>query len=219
MGCVYFLAMRRFYEGDIGRSFKIGISILTLVATAFLMCAYTGRFIFPMLSLEGTKFWILGLLPLDRGRLMIGKFAFSAIGCVIAGEFLIVFSNLMLGMPWLILVTHMLTIALLAFAFSGLSVGLGAMMPNFRESDPSKIAVGFGGTVNLVAGLLLLAIVVLMVAGPIQFLHGRDVAAEVTLASVPWYYWLCMATGVGVGAVATWLPMRVGMRQLRTMEF
>ena len=36
---------------------------------------------------------------------------------------------------------------------SGLSVGLGAIVPNFRETDPSKIAVGFGGTLNLVAGL------------------------------------------------------------------
>ena len=32
------------------------------------MCAYTGRFIFPMLSLEGNKFWILGLLPLHLWR-------------------------------------------------------------------------------------------------------------------------------------------------------
>ena len=219
MGAIYFVAMRRFYEGDIGKSFKIGISLLTLIATSFLMCAYTGRFIFPMLSLEGSKFWILGLLPLDRGRLMVGKFAFSSLGCFMAGEFLIVFSNLMLGMPWLIVATHMLTIALLAFAFSGLSVGLGAVMPNFRESDPSKIAVGFGGTINLVVGLLLLGIVIVMVAGPIQFLHGRDPDRHVPLASVPWLYWLCMFTGLLVGLAAAWLPMRAGMKNLRTMEF
>ncbi len=219
MGCIYFLAMRRFYEGDIGRSFKIGISLLTLIATSFLMCAYTGRFIFPMLSLEGSKFWILGLLPLDRGRLMVGKFTFSALGCVVAGEFLIVFSNLMLGMPWLILVTHMLTIALLAFAFSGLSVGLGAMMPNFRETDPSKIAVGFGGTVNLVVGILLLGVVIVMVAGPIQYLHGRDPDVAVPLGSVPWLYWLCMIVGVMIGIAAAWAPMKVGVSNLRKMEF
>src|SRR5947209_16259977 len=133
--------------------------MLTLTATAFLMCAYTGRFIFPMLSLEGSKFWILGLLPLDRGRLMIGKFVFSSIGCLAVGEFLIVFSNVMLGMPWLIIVVHSATVAILALAFSGLSVGLGACMPNFRETDPSKIAVGFGGTVNLIAGLLMMGAV------------------------------------------------------------
>src|SRR5262249_8120332 len=152
---------------------------------------------------------------LDRGRLMIGKFAFSALGCFLAGEFLIAFSNLMLGMSWLILVTHMLTIAILALAFSGLSVGLGAIMPNFRESDPSKIAVGFGGAANLVVNLLLLAVVVLLVPGPIQFLHGRDPDAVVPLASVPILAWACMLAGIGVGLAAAWLPMRVGMRQLR----
>jgi ABC-2 type transport system permease protein len=219
MGSIYFVAMRRFYEGDIGKSFKIGISLLTLIATSFLMCAYTGRFIFPMLSLEGSKFWILGLLPLDRSRLMIGKFAFSSMGCLLFGEFLIFFSNLMLGMPWLIVATHMLTIALLAFAFSGLSVGLGAIMPNFRETDPSKIAVGFGGTVNLVAGLLLLAIVVVMVPGPIQFLHGRDPDKVVPIESVPILFWLCMLAGIWIAIAAAWFPMRAGMRQLKAMEF
>src|SRR5260221_228703 len=160
--------MRRYYEHDIGPSFKIGISMLTLTATGFLMCAYTGRFIFPMLSLEGSKFWILGLLPLDRGRLMIGKFIFSSIGCLAVGEFLIVFSNLMLGMPWLIIAVHVLTIATLAFGFSGMSVGLGACMPNFRENDPSQVAVGFGGTVNLIASLMMMGAVISTLAGALQ---------------------------------------------------
>jgi ABC-2 type transport system permease protein len=219
IGVIYFLNMRRFYEQDIGRSFKIGISMLTLTATSFLMCAYTGRFIFPMLSLEGSKFWILGLLPLDRGRLMVGKFVFSSIGCLLVGEFLIVFSNLMLGMPWLIIAVHMLTIAMLGLGFSGMSVGLGACMPNFRETDPSKIAVGFGGTVNLVAGLMMMGAVIATVAGPMQVLHGRTPEMNVTLDAVPWYVWSAMLAGVVFGGAAIWLPMRAGMRNLRAMEF
>ena len=219
IGVIYFFNMRRFYEQDLGRSFKIGISMLTLTATGFLMCAYTGRFIFPMLSLEGSKFWILGLLPLDRGRLMIGKFVFSSMGCLAAGEFLVVFSNIMLGMPWLIIVVHMLTIGMLALGFSGLSVGLGACMPNFRETDPSKIAVGLGGTVNLIAGLMMMGAVIATVAGPMQFLHGRDPDLNVPLGAVPWYVWSAMLAGVGMGGCAIWLPMRAGMRNLRTMEF
>lgn len=219
MGVIYFLNMRRFYEHDLGRSFKIGISLLTLTATAFLMCAYTGRFIFPMLSLEGSKFWILGLLPLDRGRLMIGKFVFSSIGCVAVGEFLIVFSNVMLGMPLLIILVHMLTIGVLALGFSGMSVGLGACIPNFRESDPSKIAVGFGGTVNLVLSLLLLGAVILTMALPWHLLYGRNPDLDLPLGNVPILTWSCMLGGLIVGAVAIYLPMRAGMRNLRTLEF
>jgi ABC-2 type transport system permease protein len=219
IGSAYFLMMRRFYEQDLGRSFKIGISLLTLVATSFLMCAYTGRFIFPMLSLEGNKFWILGLLPLDRSRLLIGKFVFSAMGCLCVGGFLIFFSNLMLGMAWLIIAVHVLTIVLLAFGFSGLSVGLGACMPNFRESDPSKIAVGFGGTVNLMVSLVLLGVVIGAVATPMQMLHGRTPDEALPLGEIPWYVWLGMAAGVGIGVSAIWLPLRAGIRNLRALEF
>jgi ABC-2 type transport system permease protein len=219
MGIIYFLNMRRFYEHDLGRSFKIGISLLTLTATSFLMCAYTGRFIFPMLSLEGSKFWILGLLPLDRGRLMLGKFIFSSMGCLLVGEFLIVFSNVMLGMPWPIIAVHMVTIAVLGLGFSGMSVGLGACMPNFRESDPSKIAVGFGGTVNLIMCLLLLGSVIMTMATPLHLLYGRAPDQVLELSDIPWTIWSCMLAGLIIGGVAVWMPMRAGMRNLRALEF
>lgn len=220
IGSFYFFNMRHYYQRDnIEASFRMGISLLTLAATSFLMCAYTGRFIFPMLSLEGSKFWILGLLPLDRSRLLVGKFIFSALGCLLVGEFLITFSNLMLGMPWLIVVVHIITVGLLGLGFSALSVGLGAIMPNFRETDPSKIAVGFGGTVNLVVSLMYLGFMVGTMAAPIHVLHGRAQDSAMALEMVPWYIWAGMAAGVAVGVLAIWLPLRAGMRSLRAMEF
>ena len=33
-----------------------------------------------------------------------------------------------------------------AFTLNALAVGLGAVYPNFREDNPSKIVSGFGGT-------------------------------------------------------------------------
>lgn len=219
LGSLYFFNMRRFYEQDIGRSFKNGISLLTLLATAFLMCAYTGRFIFPMLSLEGRKFWILGLLPLDRARLLWGKFAFSASGCLLAGEFLLVFSNLMLSMPWVVLAMHTVTIGVLALGFSGLSVGLGACLPNFRETDPSKIAVGFGGTLNLVAGLLLMLIVVCLMALPVHLLYAAHTDRSLDPVDLPPLLWLGFAAGAFVGLGVTFVVLRAGARQLRRMEF
>ena len=44
------------------------LSLLNLCAVALLLCTYTGRFVYPLLSLEGTKFWILRLLPLERSH-------------------------------------------------------------------------------------------------------------------------------------------------------
>ena len=218
LSVLYFYNIRGFYEQDIGRAFRNGISLLNLGATGFLMCAYTGRFIFPMLSLEGRKFWILGLLPMQRDRLLWGKFAFSATGCLLISEFLVVFYNIMLTMPLHMILVHTVTIAVVALGLSGLCVGLGACMPNFRETDPSKIAVGFGGTLNLVACLLLLVVVIGLMAGPWHLILAFQ-ADDSGVGPIPWWVWVCSGAGYLAGAAATILPLRAGARALRRMEF
>jgi ABC-2 type transport system permease protein len=215
----YTVNTRRFYNQEIGRSYQNGISLLNLAATAFLLCAYTGRFIYPMLSLEGRKFWVLGLLPLPRERLLWGKFAFSATGSVVIAELLVVFSDLLLGIPWLVIYLHVLTVIVLALGLSGLSVGLGAVMPNFRESDPSKVAVGFGGTLNLVTGLLFLLVVIGLMAAPYHVFAAA--AGDTNYLPVTAFWWMAAGNvvGLGVGVVATVVPLRMGARALKRMEF
>jgi ABC-2 type transport system permease protein len=222
---LYFANMRQFFQGEFGRSYQNGISQMNLAATALLMCAYTGRFIYPMLSLEGRKFWVLGLLPLQRDHLLWGKFAFSATWAVLIAEFLVVFSDLMLGMPGWIIGLHALTVLVLALGLSGLSVGLGAWMPNFRESDPSKIAVGFGGTLNLVAGLLYLLLILVLMSVPAHLHYAvsdlsADQRTDASFGAIT-FWWLAIGLGVGLalGAAAVVLPLRLGVRSLRRMEF
>ena len=214
----YFSYMRRFYQRDLGRNFQNGISILTLAAASFWLCAYTGRFIFPLLSLEGRKFWILGLLPLDRQRLLWGKFAFSAGGCLALSATLVLVSDLMLGMPWLVFIAHGLCVIVLSLGLSGLSVGLGACLPNFRETDPSKIAVGFGGTLNLVTGLLFLLTTIGLIAGPTHLWLAWQINKPQSPAA-PWWVWLGMALGLAIGLCGIVFPLRAGARNLRKLEF
>jgi ABC-2 type transport system permease protein len=172
-----------------------------------------------MLSLEGRKFWILGLLPVEREQLLWGKFAFSTTGGLLIAEFLVLVSDFMLLMPVQVILLHMLTVAVLAAGLSGLSVGLGACMPNFRETDPSKIAVGFGGTLNLVAGLLYLLLIVGLMAAPWH--------AGIMLADAEGNSWIPLGfavpagllLGLAVGLVSVLLPLRAGIRALRGMEF
>ena len=119
-------------------------------------------------------------------------------------------------MTWTILVAHALTVAVLALGLSGLSVGLGACLPNFRETDPSKIAVGFGGTLNLVAGLLFLIVVIGTMAAPF---HLALAVPNPEGPEFPWWLWLGVIFGLGVGAGSIVLPLRAGARTLRAMEF
>lgn len=210
---------RRFYQEDLGYLYQNGVSFLNLTATAFLLCAYTGRFIYPMLSLEGRKFWILGLLPLERERLLWGKFAFSATGALMIAGLLVIGSDLVLGMPWPILCLHALTVAVLSVGLSGLSVGLGACMPNFRETDPSKVAVGFGGTLSLIVGLLYLLLVIGFMALPYHILAATTLRDNELHGLALWLLVAGLLIGLGVGLAAVFVPLRMGARALKQMEF
>jgi ABC-2 type transport system permease protein len=194
------------------------ISLLNLSAVALLLCTYTGRFVYPLLSLEGRKFWILGLLPIQRDQLLWGKFAFSTTGSLLLAGFLVLVSDLMLRMPAQIIVLHMLAVVVLSAGLSGMSVGLGAAMPNFRETDPSKIAVGFGGTLNLVACLLFLVLVLTLMVFP---WHLEMMREESGYSRQP-HLWIVIpgaVAGLCLGAAAVFFPLRLGVRTLRQMEF
>jgi ABC-2 type transport system permease protein len=216
---LYFTNIRHLFVRDLEWPYQNGISILNLCAIALLLCTYVGRFVYPLLSLEGRKFWILGLLPVERSQLLWGKFAFATAGGVTAALGLVLLSDLMLEMPADAIVLHAVTVTALAAGLSGLSVGLGAVMPNFRETDPSKIAVGFGGTLNLVAGLVYLLVILGLMAAPwhvLMALPGSD-------QDRPWWLWPIAGPGLLLGlaaaTAAVFLPLRAGIRALRRMEF
>ena len=216
---LYFWNIRRLFISDVEWTYQNAISLLNVTTTGLFLCIYTGRFIFPMLSLEGRKFWVLGLLPLRRERLLWGKFAFSATGGLLISEVLVLLSDAMLDMPPLAVGLHMLTVAVLAVGLSGLSVGLGACMPTFKETDPSKIAAGFGGTLNLVAGMFFLIAAVGLIALPWHVygaaMNGPAVGGVIPLA-------VCgtgALLGVATGVAAVILPLKAGAEALRRMEF
>jgi ABC-2 type transport system permease protein len=215
---LYMMNIRKMFLGEIGWVYQNSISLLNLSAISLLVCIYTGRFIYPMLSLEGRKMWLLGLLPLERDQLLWGKFAFSATGAVLISSSLIILSDVKLEMPLEVILLHVLTIGVLSAGLSGLSVGLGAWTPNFRETDPSKIAVGLGGTLNLVASLLFMLVVLALMAFPWHF-QMLSTQSATTGPEYPWLWWIGATLGAGVGAVAVVVPLRLGIRALRGMEF
>ena len=209
-------AGRSAFPADLGPLYQSVVSWLHLGVVGLLICIYTGRFVFPLLSLEGRQFWILGLLPVDRGQLLWGKFAFASAGALLIGELLALLSDATLQMPWPAVLLHVLTVAVLALGLSGLSVGMGACLPNFRETDPSRIVSGFGGTMNLLAGLAFLLAVLVLMAGPWHALAAWRPDDE---GSAAWVVLPGAAVGLALGAAAAVVPLRMGIRALREMEF
>jgi ABC-2 type transport system permease protein len=206
------------FSGDTVWVYVNNISAGNVLLIGLLVAVYNGRFIFPLLSLEGRKFWVLGLLPIDRAQLLWGKFAFSTMMTLGFAEALALFSDLMLGVPWLIAALHGLTVLVLAFGLSGLSVGLGALLADFRETNPSKIASGFGGTLNSIIGLLFLLATFGLISGPWHALMMLDNATAVDVQG--WVgIGLGVLAGLVVGVAALVVPLRLGIQSIRRREF
>jgi ABC-2 type transport system permease protein len=200
------------------------VSFLNLSVTALILSTFTSRFIFPLLSLEGRNFWVLGLLPLRREQILWGKFAFSAGISLVATEILVVLSDLMLKMSPVMIGLHVAMIAILCLGLSGISVGLGARLPNLRETDPSKIAAGFGGTLNLLVSLVFIFTIVTALALPCHlYFAGQDQSesTSLTLSSTGFRFWLSVAVIVSLilGALGTIIPLRIGIKAFQRMEF
>lgn len=222
----YFLNIRRLGYGDdtplIQRNL---LSFMNLAVTALILSTFTTRFIFPLLSLEGRNLWVLGLLPLSREAILWGKFAFAAGISLFATETLVVLSDWMLSVGPTMMLAHVIMAAILCLGLSGISVGLGARLPNLREEDPSKIASGFGGTLNLLVSLIFIVMVVAALAFPSQLYLARvepnDLPYVQSIATERFRWWVVASIGASlvVGAIATIVPLRMGIKAFKAMEY
>jgi ABC-2 type transport system permease protein len=217
---LYLVNIRNLPHGNYPLNQRALIGLLNVAVIGLMMATYTSRFVFPMMSLEGRNFWILGLLPIQRDRLLTSKFTYAGTFTLTLSGTLVVLSELMLRLPWSIMILHVAASVLIALGLSALSVGLGAYLVNLKETNPSKIAAGFGGTMNLLISLGFAVTVVTMSGLPTLLYFGTRPGAEIYDFLEVWHwYGGCLAVMAVVGILAIWLPMRLGMHAFRQMEF
>ncbi len=226
----YFVNIRRLGYDVQSTYWRVLISFLNLAVTALLLSTFTSRFIFPLLSLEGRNFWVLGLFPVRREAILWGKFVFACGVSLFTTEILVILSGVMLRIGiWMILL-HMTTIAILCVGLSGISVGLGARFPDLKEEDPSKIATGLSGTLNLLVSLVFILIVVTTLALPCHLYYAGHESSEISGfvdagATLPGgavfrgRLALAIVAGLAFSAIATIVPLKIGINAFKKMEF
>ncbi|MEC9350469.1 MAG: hypothetical protein VX387_12140, partial [Planctomycetota bacterium] len=185
------------------------------VAVCMIISSFTSRFIYPLLSLEGRAFWVIGLAPIPRRRLMTQKGAFAMAIILPLGLLTITISNLALRSPPEFFLSAVYTMILATLCLTSLSTGLGAAYPSFDESNPARIAVGLGGTLNFFASALTIAILVAIQSLPELLLA--------TSPSVEKYSLLVRLAGYIVAGAFTFIlcrsVLKMGERNLERCEF
>jgi ABC-2 type transport system permease protein len=185
--------------------------------TCFILSIFTTRFVYPMPSLEGKQYWIIGLAPIARTRLLWEKYVLSWFVSFTLAESRMVFSNILLRVESRIMWLSVVTILFVSFGLTSLSIGLGALTPNFKEDNPARIANGLGGTVCVMLSLLYLAMIVALEV-PIAT-QGMLVSVQSFGGFFSGTVCLCIAGLIALNALVVVLPMYFGLRHWRKIEF
>ena len=205
---VYIVNLRHFTH-QVTNPFWVNlVSYLNLGACSLNLATVTTRFVFPQFSLEGRRLWIIGMAPMGLARVVKVKYWLASFSSLLVTLSLITLSSYLLKMSWDRIAFFSSAVTVMTFALNGLAVGLGVLYPNFKDASPSKIVSGFGGTLCLVLSFLyILGSVLLLGFGTTGF---RPQTGWV-LASISSFSLLSFLVG--------WLPLKLGLRQLRHFEF
>lgn len=202
----------RLYESEFWRGW---IACLNVGSVMLILATLTSRFVFPLISLEGRRIWILGLAPLTYRKLIWQKFWLSVSLTSIFTVGLALLSGFMLKLDTVYYALTVYSVLVSTFGLSGLAVGLGALYPTFTEDNPARIVSGMGGTLNLLASVAFIVVVVAIQVIVLQwktlnlFSHVGQFHQALVLA-------VCGITILSFLCAA--LPMYLGLRNLERME-
>ena len=208
---VYIINLRHF-TSQLTNPFWIHlVSYLNLGACSLNLATLTTRFVYPQFSLEGRRLWIVGMAPMGLRKVVMAKYWLAAGASLVVTLSLVVLSNYMLKMPWDRVVFFAAVITVMTFSLNGLAAGVGVLYPNFKETNPSKIVSGFGGTFCLVMSFLyILVSLVVLAVGSAEMINQAP-SQIFAIASVVIFIVISILIG--------WLPLKLGQRELRRFEF
>src|SRR6266496_5210659 len=207
---VYIFNLRHFSQQLNNPFWTHLVSFLNLGACSLNLATLTTRFVYPQFSLEGKRLWIVGMAPLGLVKVVKTKYWLANATSLIVTLGLITLSCYMLDMSLARTFYFGMAITVMTLTLTGLAVGLGALYPNFKEENPSKIVSGFGGTFCLVLSFMYIlgSVVLLAMASPMG--TGRVPSLAEIVA--------CLGGFVVLSAGLGWLPVRLGLRRVRDFE-
>ncbi len=190
-------------------------TLLNSGAAMLILASLTTRFIYPLISLEGRRFWILGLAPLTRRQILFEKFWLSVGSLSVFTVGLALFSAYQLRLDAVAMSVSVFGTVASTFGLSGLAVGLGSLYPNFKEDNPSRIVSGMGGTLSFIISMIYI-LLMLAVQG-VVFLWAQ-LEDHVDPGWFPWVLAGAVASLLILSLAAAGIPLSLGLRSLERTE-
>lgn len=170
------------------------ISYLNLTVCCLAMSTLTTRFVFPQFSLEGQRLWILGLAPFSLKKVLNQKLVTNLVASTPLTVLLVAVSSYSLDLPMHRALFFIALIMMLTVGLNVLSLSLGVLLPNFKETNSAKIVSGFGGTLCLVLSFFYIVLGVTMAIYPTY--RERTGESRKTPTMEQFYEWEFTAIGM-----------------------
>ncbi|MCK5706761.1 MAG: hypothetical protein KAI43_03835 [Candidatus Aureabacteria bacterium] len=191
------------------------ITFFNLGAVCLTLATLNTRFIFPLISIEGQRIWILGMIPGRRRDIIYIKYFYTAILSIIMIVPLTILSNFIIRSSLWIYFLSILTALLVSLTLSAISVGLGALYPDFKAESPSEIVSGFGGTLVLVLSIMYIVAVV-----GIEGYIGHVLVITKLSTPVLWALFItAILVIVSASFITSYLSLKAGIKNIDDMDF
>ena len=197
---------------------KNTVAFVNIGLAGFVLSSLGVRFVFPAMSSEGRAFWILKSSPITLTRILWVKFWFYLVPMLVLGLFLVIATNRLLGLGFLISFVSTVTIAFLTVGITSLSLGMGVVYADMKEPDPNRVFSGFGGLLTMIYSALAVAAVILLEAFPVYRILMAEFFEHV-LGPVDYMFIACgFGAALGTALFLIIKPMKTGLRQIGDLQ-
>ena len=192
------------------------VSFLNLGLAGFVVAAVAARFVFPAMSIEGRVMWLLRSSPVDVRTVFWAKYWVGTVPLLVIAVPLIIGTNWLLDSSPFVFALTSVTMVGMTFALTAMALGLGALFPNLDTENVAEIPTSFGGLLFMMAAVLYLGAVVVLEGWPVYRYLAAGLQEGVAVG--PGVMVAGFGGALAVTALAIVLPLRAGLRRMRTLD-
>jgi ABC-2 type transport system permease protein len=204
------LNARRFF--DVSDPFwKLLVYYANFCFSCYFTAALAGRFVFPLVSLEGQAIWILRSAPLAMESVLWSKFWSAFFPLFFFSGSMVFVGGLAAGIPLGLIEASVLVIFVVSLSMTALALGLGAVFADFSQRNPMKIANTPGGILCILLSLAFMVLITTIFAWP-TYLYYKFTGYHHVFPLTEWITATIIILAMGI--VMTILPLKLGLRAL-----
>ncbi|MBU1652376.1 hypothetical protein KKA00_09155 [bacterium] len=197
---------------DLNSSFwQILLFYANFCFSCYFAAALAGRFVYPVVSLEGQGFWLIKAAPVSMEVFLWSKFWQSFIPLFILTGSMLTIGNWVLHIHPALFQASLICVFFATFSLTALALGLGALFADFTASNPMRIANTPGGILCIFISLVFMVLMTTIFGWPTYLTYK----ASTFTALFPLSEWTtAVILFIAFSILGTLIPLMIGLKAL-----